>query len=68
MTKIGLYLVKFAKYAVPTDPRPRDAKIRPPLQQRDAATAEKMDVTLMSFSFIGHLQTHRGYSFNIILT
>jgi hypothetical protein len=58
ITKIGLYLVKFAKYAVPTDPRPRDARIRPPLQQRDAATAETIDVTLISFSFIRHLQTH----------
>jgi hypothetical protein len=52
MTKIGLYFVKLAKYAVPTDPRPRDAKIRPPLQQRDAATAEKIEPTLISFSFI----------------
>ncbi len=52
MTKIGLYLVKFAKYAVPTDPKPRDANIRPPLQQRDAATAVKIEETLISFSFI----------------
>lgn len=50
-TKIGLNLVRFEKYAEPIDPSPRDAKIRPPLQHKDAAIAVNTDPILSSFSF-----------------
>ncbi len=50
-TNTGLYLVKFAKYADPTDPRPRDANIRPPLQHKDAAIAVNIEPAPSNFSF-----------------
>jgi len=54
-TKIGLYFVRLAKYALPTVPRPRDASISPPLQQSEAAIAVKIEDTLKNFSFINNL-------------
>lgn len=51
MTKRGLYFVIFEKYAEPNAPRPRGAKIRPPVQQSVAKIAVKIDDILNNFSF-----------------
>lgn len=47
-----LYLDKPPKMAKPEAPKPREANIRPPLQQRDATKAVKTDAMPISFSFI----------------
>lgn len=47
-----LYFDKPPKKAKPDAPKPRDANIRPPLQQRDAANAVKTDDILINFCFI----------------
>jgi len=52
MTNSGLYFVKFEKYATPNVPKPRDANIKPPLQQSAANIAGMIEKILSSFSFI----------------
>ncbi|NLK43867.1 MAG: hypothetical protein GX300_05695 [Tissierellia bacterium] len=51
-TKIGLYFEIFDIYAIPIVPKPRDPNIRPPVQQKAAPKAVKMDSMLRIFSFI----------------
>jgi len=60
ITKTGLYFVRFEKYAEPIVPRPRDANIKPPPQQKAAPIAVKIDNILSVFSFIR--QTSWGYT------
>jgi hypothetical protein len=50
-----LYFDSPPRKAKPDAPKPREAKIRPPLQQREAANAVKMEAILISFCFISNL-------------
>jgi hypothetical protein len=51
-TKSLLYFDKLPKNANPDAPKPREANIKPPLQQREAAKAVKTDAMLINFCFI----------------
>jgi len=53
----------FDIYATPIVPRPRDPNIKPPVQQKAAPKAVKIDSMLRIFSFIK--QTSRGYNYTI---
>lgn len=52
MTNKGLYFVRLEKYAKPTVPRPRDANIIPPPQQRAANNPVKTESMLSILSFM----------------
>ncbi len=59
-----LYFDNPLRNAKPDAPKPREANIRPPLQQREAANAVKMEVILMSFCFIDIiLSAHSAYKY-----
>ncbi len=51
-TKIGLYFVIPAKRDTPIVPKPRNAKIKPPPQQRAAKAAGNIENILNNFSFM----------------
>lgn len=52
ITNKGLYFVRLEKYAKPTVPRPRDANIIPPPQQRAANSPVKTESMLNILSFM----------------
>lgn len=52
ITNKGLYFVRLEKYAKPMVPRPRDANIMPPPQQRAANNPVKTESMLSILSFM----------------